>query len=796
MLLKKYQEKIIEQTNKLLNDSESLKSFNGIYECPTLCYKVPTGGGKTLVGACVTESILKYFYKKNNGLIVWLTPSVEIYNQTLKHLRDYDSYIRQVLERASFGKVKIFEKNEYITKLDLEQGLCVLILTIQSLNRKDTEGLKFYDFNPSYLNYFYDENNVSEKDKQEFYNLYKGKLDFETITDFSKVSQSPTLSLSNIVKYANPLVIVDEAHKYGSSLSQETLSNINPSFIIELTATPLKDQQTFIEVGGAELEEEDMIKLPIYYDSINSEQKSVNWKILLQNANSKLIELSDITPQTKNKKLRYVRPIMLIRVDYVDEDLKKKGVDKINKIFPSDIVDYLINNLNVSREEISIKTSKTNELSTQENLLSKDCKIRYVITKDALKEGWDCPFAYVLANLTTSGQKSLTALTQLIGRVLRQPYTEKFMDSRLNSCYVYYDEIQLKNGKTIDGKNEQERSIYDIVVENLKKEGFDNFSEYVLPIDKLNNSSKGNNKIKQKNVKRREGYNYIVKLPKVLNSDGKEICFYRDILSLIKYDDFLINPNEYKQVGNKIYYDREILKTENQKNISNARGITSKLDELSIIKIFTEIIENSFVAKDVFDRLKKDLSILNIDIYDFNIISKILEDLNNYIYKESQNLFINIINKGFSISENNFWELPLTYDINEDVVYPIKDKDSSKSIFDYCVKMNTGESKELKNQSLANNNGFWKIPEKQKFSYYIKGWNKDFKVYPDFLIVFNGKKAEIKLLETKGKHLIGNKDTKYKEELFEALNNSSPKAILENNGKTIELPIIFELKEI
>ena len=42
-----------------------------------------------------------------------------------------------------------------------------------------------------------------------------------------------------------------------------------------------------------------------------------------------------------------------------------------------------------------------------------------IITKSALQEGWDCPFAYVLCSLAASS--NLKAMTQLIGRILRQP---------------------------------------------------------------------------------------------------------------------------------------------------------------------------------------------------------------------------------------------------------------------------------------------------------------------------------------------------------------------------------------
>ena len=71
--------------------------------------------------------------------------------------------------------------------------------------------------------------------------------------------------------------------------------------------------------------------------------------------------------------------------------------------------------------EIAIKTADTNDLAQPENqhLLSSSNRVRVIITKHALQEGWDCPFAYILVSLNnTASQQSMT---QLVGRVLRQP---------------------------------------------------------------------------------------------------------------------------------------------------------------------------------------------------------------------------------------------------------------------------------------------------------------------------------------------------------------------------------------
>jgi type III restriction enzyme len=57
------------------------------------------------------------------------------------------------------------------------------------------------------------------------------------------------------------------------------------------------------------------------------------------------------------------------------------------------------------------------------DLFANDCDIRYIITKQALQEGWDCSFAYVLTVLTNPS--SATGITQLVGRILRQPFARK-----------------------------------------------------------------------------------------------------------------------------------------------------------------------------------------------------------------------------------------------------------------------------------------------------------------------------------------------------------------------------------
>ena len=104
------------------------------------------------------------------------------------------------------------------------------------------------------------------------------------------------------------------------------------------------------------------------------------------------------------------------------------------KVHAQDAREELIDVLGVPAEQVKVKSSEQDELAGID-LMSPFCPVRYIITKDALKEGWDCPFAYLLALLDNT--TAATAMTQLIGRVMRQPYARVTNLPELDSCYIF-----------------------------------------------------------------------------------------------------------------------------------------------------------------------------------------------------------------------------------------------------------------------------------------------------------------------------------------------------------------------
>ena len=89
--------------------------------------------------------------------------------------------------------------------------------------------------------------------------------------------------------------------------------------------------------------------------------------------------------------------------------------------------------MGIPEEEIAIKTADKDDIRNQD-LMSRTCPIRYIVTVNALKEGWDCPFAYILA--TIANRSSVVDVEQIIGRILRLPNTKKSESAVLNLSYV------------------------------------------------------------------------------------------------------------------------------------------------------------------------------------------------------------------------------------------------------------------------------------------------------------------------------------------------------------------------
>ncbi|HUG89256.1 MAG TPA: DEAD/DEAH box helicase family protein [Planctomycetaceae bacterium] len=404
---------------------------NGLGEdLPTFCIKVPTGGGKTVLATQVLGAIHRTILRERNGagLVLWVVPSSQIYRDTLRRLRDRRDWYRVMLEHAVSRRLEIWEKHEIarLSATRLRDNLNILVLQLASTNRETREQLKFFrDSGGNIVQHFPPESDweAHKALKQQVPNLDMLEDDESTHRHLAATS------IGNLVRLCRPAVILDEGHKATSQLARSTIEEFNASVVVELSATPQREANVLSRVSGQELLDEQMIKLPL--NIATSGQKS--WKDVLTQARDKRDALARIAAEHAGSAApdRLIRPIVLVQVERTGRDQREAGL-----IHSEQVKEYLMERLGVPEQAIAIKSAQRDELNVEGlDLLDPGCPVEWIITKSALQEGWDCPFAYILVSLNNTG--SGRSMTQLVGRILRQPYQEFTPQKELNESYVY-----------------------------------------------------------------------------------------------------------------------------------------------------------------------------------------------------------------------------------------------------------------------------------------------------------------------------------------------------------------------
>ena len=417
---------------------------------PYVCLRIPTGGGKTLV-ACEAVSIgVQELLQKDRALILWLVPSDTIRSQTLARLKDRADPYRQSLD-TNLGHVAVLDIEEAtrMKRALLDSHTVIVVATMQAFRRRDMSALNVYKNNGELMSHF-------ENLPQELLDL----VEREPEGHFNQ-------SLVNVFRIRRPFVIIDEAHNARQPLSFETLRRQNPSAVLELTATPnLKPQIVTDEgetyenppsnvlhsVSAYALKAEEMIKLPIYL------RYREPWDALLGDAIGLLKHLSGEAAHEESLTGEHLRPIMLLQAQPEYQDKASITVD---------VVEAKLREFGIHESEICVHTGDRRGLDKVE-VMKQGAKVRFIITVQALKEGWDCPWAYVL--FSVAEMSSSRAVEQILGRVLRMPKAKRKQRDDLNNAYAFvastkFDEAAkaLKDGLIASGFEGQDAD--ELVVE-------------------------------------------------------------------------------------------------------------------------------------------------------------------------------------------------------------------------------------------------------------------------------------------------------------------------------------------
>ena len=387
------------KVHKLANGTEMPQDM------PFICLRVPTGGGKTVIGARSIKVFQDELLNEEKPLVLWLVPSEPIKSQTVKLMKDLAHPLRRLLDEE-LGDVEIFDGPEAlgIQPSIIAGKATIIVSTIQAYRVEVTDGRKVYGNNGQLMAHF---DHIPLEVKNQFPSGFPH-------------------SLANVLRMHRPLVVVDEAHNARSELSLQVLERFQPRAIVELTATPIADARenpsnVLHSVSAMQLKAEKMIKLPVVLAAESGFKEVMAAAIAMRGDLEREAELE------RQETGEYIRPILLFQAEpHSKERPDALTVEVLEKALREDH--------HIPEAQIAVHTGDEKGLKDVD-LNAESCVIRYVVTQTALKEGWDCPFAYVLcsvANLSSS-----TAVEQMLGRILRMPQAKEKKREALNKAYAF-----------------------------------------------------------------------------------------------------------------------------------------------------------------------------------------------------------------------------------------------------------------------------------------------------------------------------------------------------------------------
>jgi type III restriction enzyme len=743
---------------------------------PNLCLKVPTGGGKTLLAAASVARVFSAYLKRRTGLVLWVVPNEAIYRQTLKALSDRDHPYRQILNVAGAGRVKILEKTSPLTRLDTDSHLCVMVLMLASAARQSKETLRFFRDRGNVLGFL-----PREDDINGHWDLLQQvpNLDVYSPTGIAREEahrQKGSIvksSLGNVMRMLRPMVVMDEGHHAYTENALRTLDGFNPCFLLELSATPRvasvkgSGSNILVDVRGSDLDDAQMIKLPIHVEA----RRWQDWRSCLAASVAQLDLLQQHAERLQAETARYIRPILLVQVERTGSDQRDAGF-----IHADDAQAYLLQ-LGFQPRQIAIKTSEKDELKQPENLnlTSPQNEVRAIITKQALQEGWDCPFAYVLCAL--SAGRNAAAMTQLVGRILRQPDTIKTEDAALDACYVFCHDVE--TGEVVKR-----------IKDSLEGEGM---GDLTLSVRGDGDKAASPDTL---TLKRRPQFARLrLFLPKVTwveDGQRRELVYDSDILAGIDWhavDASVLArhwaPGSNGALNEHVMVDLDVLRTGRARHEMMDAALPQRLDRARLVRGLLDLAPNAWLVWRWVDAV---VSRLLAQGYSEDDIARTSASLTERLRVDIEQVRDLLAQQHFdALAAQGRIEFRLRADATDYVLPGEFEVDVSsrpahlqrpdaravdKSLLEPALRLPDMNDFEARFAGYLDSRQalHWWHRNVAKKQYGLQGWKRN-KVYPDFVFGqhIEGDRSRVVLLETKGEHLAGASDTAYKQSLLARL---------------------------
>lgn len=227
------------------------------------------------------------------------------------------------------------------------------------------------------------------------------------------------------------IIVIDEEHSNNTSKAQTIIDAIAAKHIVRMSATAIKNNRyEYIEIDEIDVINAGLITRALYVnEGINpGEELSFDYDLLLDLADKKRKEIANRYVSIGKK----IRPLVLIQfpngqadtINVVETKLKEMG--------------YTYENGMVS------KWMSDDKKDLPLNLTDNDATPVFLLMKQAISTGWDCPRAKILVKLREGMSEQFEI--QTIGRIRRMPEAQHYDDDLLDYCYVYTFDDKWKNG--------------------------------------------------------------------------------------------------------------------------------------------------------------------------------------------------------------------------------------------------------------------------------------------------------------------------------------------------------------
>lgn len=764
---------------------------------PNATLKVPTGGGKTYLACASLSRIFGQYLQTNTGFVLWIVPNEAIYSQTVRTLRDRQHPYRQTLDRAAAGKVKILEKGDPLHRADVDANLCIMVLMLQSSNRQNQDSLKLFQdrgdvhgFTPA----------EGEQDKHKALLELIPNLSQYDLGDGGPAWPMVKDSVGNALRIIRPVVVMDEGQKATSNLAFQTLYGFNPTFVLELSATPkdvraqaatatveampARTANVLVEIAGRELEQEGMIKMPLNVQPV----PSTDWQDALRASLDRLNVLDASAKAYRADGGGYIRPILLVQAERTGAEQRD------GRFIHADDVKAWLLAAGLDEAEVALKTSEVNDLDKPENadLLSPQCRVRVIITKAALQEGWDCPFAYVLCSLAASGNES--AMTQLVGRILRQPHATRIGSEgeephELDQCYVFTHRAETAR-------------VVAAIKDGLESEGL---GDLVWDVSVAGAAGAA---AERRKVNRRDKFSHtVIALPKVLwieaGQEPRELDPESDLFPAVDWMacDADAIANDVPENGDAAASQMVRVRTgEGGKLVTEEYAANTGLnafDPAYAVRMLVDLVPNAYVARELVGRVLDRLEVRGFDADKIGrlsalIIDRLRKHLGRWRDDQAARIFAERLESGqigFRIrGDGGDWIMPTELFAiapeNADLLTRSSGTALERSLFLPIFKheMNgeeQGLARKLDESAMIR---WWHRNGTVRGDYALRGWRRG-KVYPDFVFaaIDDGDGQRLVALESKGDQL-DNLDTAYKADLLAKLSEAYGKHASATDG--------------